>query len=337
MPVKQGREKYVVVLTISKALQLIELVDCRELPLESNPQRPQNKAHAQKIAGFIMENQETWNIPPLTVVADQGFFKGVKNHPIGKLVIPGNATIYPIDGQHRLLAIRILNSAHGKILPPDTQIVIEVFIKLSIPERQDLFVTLNSAKKVPKQIIMGIGQNEHFKLVRRIADETGFKAIVERERAVIPKQSLNAYTLSHLYAAIMGVCGSLLFDKDREVVTRAEELILRVADLISNSIKAYTSLKNGDYFAKDEYLLFDPYFFQAIFQAVFEAIKIWEIPSNNIAGVLSQIDWRRFDGQRINPLWAEFLLPLPHAKFIKQKKNKDQVIQIILSKLMGTI
>jgi DGQHR domain-containing protein len=332
-PVQQGRLKYTAVLDMSTAAQLIQLLDWNELPIESAPQRPQNRKHASNIHHYIMEHPDSYNLPPLTLVVDKAMYKALGNHPFGRLTIASTSRIYPIDGQHRLMAIRLMNAIKESSTFRRNQITVEIFVNLTISERQELFVTMNTAKKVPKQILISIGQSEEFRIARRVANETNFYSLIEKEKASVSKGSLQVFTLSQLFDAFNGPCKGMLFDEDAALIDETEHLIVKSADLISNSISAYSLLRDGDVYVKESCLACDPYFFQAIFQAVFQAMKIWQVPPSKISNVLKQLDFRRYDGNKLNPLWEDFLTPLPYAKVVKLKKNKDEITRIVISKL----
>ena len=333
--VNQGRKKYVATLSLADAYRMIQLTEWNEIPPEMAPQRPQNRRHARAITEYIKENPETYNLPPLSLVVDKAVFRPMGNHPFGRLTISSDAKIYPIDGQHRLLAIRDLAASPLFKESEAHAIAVEIHVGLPLTARQDLFVTMNTTKKVSKQVIMAIGQNEEMRLARRIANEaSGFIDLIEKSRSSVPKSSPQLFTLSQLYDAYMAVARSMLHDpQTHEINSNVEEAIVRASEVISTSIPTYRMVREGDLVAKETCLACDPFFLQSIFRAVFQVMRESDLFETSISEGLAAINWQKFTGKSINPLWEKFLLPLPLAKVIRTKENRDEISRIIIAEI----
>lgn len=338
----QGRQKYAAVILLSSVCRMLETTDWNEIPSELSPQRPASKPHARTIKLYAEGNPETWNLPPLSVAVvpvpggEKISFHRIASHPFGRLTIPSSAKIFPIDGQHRLIAIRLLELSKQFPDFATKSITIEIHVDLTLTERQDLFITLNTAKKVPKQITLSIGQNKEMRFARRVANESeGFVNMIEKNRSSVPKNSLQLFTISQLFDAVMPIANPLLMNTlANEINHDVEDTILALTNMISISIPTYKMVRDGDITAKETCLACNSFFLQAIFRAAFQLNQENKVPLKTISNGLKVINWQVFTGSSINPVWEKYLLPLPSAKIVRSKANRDEITRIIIDKIM---
>ncbi|MBI2522475.1 MAG: DGQHR domain-containing protein [Bdellovibrio sp.] len=331
--VQQAHEKYVAALSFQEVIQIVQSVDWNELPAEQAPQRPQNRKHVHTIENYLLQNPETYNLPTITLAAEAASFRPLGNYPFGRLTIPSSAKIYAIDGQHRVHALRALGKSKEFTLYEGHSLSIEIFVNLSLTQRQDLFVTMNTTKRVSKTVLTAIGQSDELRIARDMANNSpGFQGQIEKNRTVVPKNTTQLFTLTQLYDTYMVTAKSMLVNK--KINSVIESLILKTASLISTAIPAYQLVRDGDVCERQKSLACDPFFLQAIFNSVFHILKDHALPDTKIKQRLGEIDWCRYHGTRINPIWESFLLPLPQAQVIRRNSHRDEISRIITQKIL---
>lgn len=327
MELKQGRKKYLSKLSFSEAGRLVQLTDWNEVPPELAPQRPKNRAHVRKIADYVQEHPESWNFPTITLVVDRADYRSLGNHPFGRLIIPSSSKIYPIDGQHRIAALRALLEKIDRRELEGREISVEIFVGLSLPERQDLFVTLNTTKKVSRQVIMAIDQSEETRIARRMANEViHFSGLIDKQRAAVPRGSSMLFSLTQLHDAYIQAAKDTLFPPGSSTPNpNVEAAIIATAEIVASSIHDYSKVREGDVSVRETSLACDPFFLQGIFDAIFKMNFEGALPSEVLSLGLSRISFEKYVGSQINPRWERVLLPLPLARPIKTKANKNSI------------
>lgn len=142
----QASSEYYTVMCPLKRLSKIFTFDQGQLPVDQRAQRLINEERIPEIAGYILDNRETYVFSALTACIDGiSEFVAIGNskheQKIGTLIIDEDAEIYITDGQHRNAAI--LEALIADPTLADETISVVFFTDKSLKERQRIFKDLN--------------------------------------------------------------------------------------------------------------------------------------------------------------------------------------------------
>lgn len=135
-------------------------------------QRQVDTKRATAISKYICENMESFVLPALTGVIEDDtleFTPASKDAPVGELSISMDANIKLFDGQHRATGIlEALNSRRAEL--KNQQITIQLFVNMSLEDRQQAFSDINSNAKAVS-VSLNMTYNKRNNAVAALAEQ----------------------------------------------------------------------------------------------------------------------------------------------------------------------
>lgn len=175
------------------------------LPADKRSQRIINQSRVNQISNYIVENPNTYVLPPLVAYVRHGVIQFIANkeHPnLGELRISMDASIALFDGQHRASAIAdALNKR--KFLESET-ITVYILPNSGIASAQQVFADINmNAVKPAQSIKLLYNQRDQVTAFTKslIQEFTLFSKFTDLERTNLPSTSESLFTFSGLYQA----------------------------------------------------------------------------------------------------------------------------------------
>lgn len=242
-----GREYYLAMCSLRLVTRLFQ--NDHEPDVEERAQRLLNKARIPDITRYIIENPENYVLTPITASIDSFVeFKPLEqcgdDRNMGWLIVPMDAKISIIDGQHRHAAIaRSLadNPALG-----DETIAVVLYLGSGLKKSQQLFADLNKHAVRPSQslAILYDHRDPLGLLTRRLADEVPlFKGRIEKEKTGVQACSHHLFSLNALYQA----CRYLLNYKKGDVISeRDSENASAFWSLLGEHLPQWQQVISGD-------------------------------------------------------------------------------------------
>lgn len=210
--VQAGREYYVAMCPL-KVIPKIFLFDDLELSPELRAQRTLNKARIPDIAGYLIDNPNSYIFSSITASIDgetqfEPFSEGGPASNAGRLLVPMTARFLINDGQHRRAAIEEALKESPELGEETLSVVF--FIDGGLKRSQQMFADLNRhAIRPTKSLgILYDRRDALSQLACHLAEEVSvFKNLVEMEKTSIPNRSNRLYTLSSVYQATRTLLG----------------------------------------------------------------------------------------------------------------------------------
>ncbi len=195
-------------------------------PLQRS-QRVVDEGRARAIVEYFFQNHENYVLPSLTgVVEDTSLeFKDVGGGA-GVLSLKMDAIIKLFDGQHRATAITSIAKSHGfRSKWEDQTIGVQLFVGMTLPQRQQAFSDINSkAKAVSKSLNLAYDVRDKTTAEFRHYAELVFGIHVDYEKNIATKGEMTWFSFKHVVDAFRLLCGL----KAKDQFTRAAgELIMR--------------------------------------------------------------------------------------------------------------
>ncbi|WP_042861436.1 DNA sulfur modification protein DndB [Acinetobacter radioresistens] len=201
----QGRQAVFLLQLPLKVISKLIKQDDMSLPVDQRGQRMLNKTRVAQITKYVLDNPDTYVLPPLVGYVKYGLvqfdsFEGSFN--LGKLNIAIDAEILLSDGQHRRAALEEAVK-HRKFLGEET-IGLMLYVGKGVEQAQQVFADININATKPAQSIKLLynHRDQYNTLTRSIINEIPlFKDFVDFERTNLPAKSDKFFTFSGLYQA----------------------------------------------------------------------------------------------------------------------------------------
>lgn len=203
---KQGdRDMY---LLSVKNTMLLRNFSAEAEPTESPDHRAQRSIdprHAGDIVTYMEENAEDYVLGAVTyaidvVDASQHFIELQEGSGIGFLILPLEAELRCLDGQHRRRAIKDAADEDPRFLDDYTAVVL--YVEDDFMRRRQMFSDMNSTPKVvAKALNVSFDSRDPYAMAAlRLADEHPLlKGVVEKEKARITSRSTAIFSLAGVY------------------------------------------------------------------------------------------------------------------------------------------
>ncbi|EOZ8645520.1 DNA sulfur modification protein DndB [Acinetobacter baumannii] len=202
----QGRKSNFLIQVPLKVLSKFLKEDDSHLPVVDRSQRVLNKVRVGQIAKYIVENPDSYILPPLVAYIKSGEVKFIKNENtinLGVLKIDIGAEIQLFDGQHRRAAIEEAIKLRKYV--GDETIAVMLYSNESIESAQQVFADININATKPAQSIKLLYNHrdqinqETRKLIELVPF---FKQYVDYERTNLSSKSECIFTFSGIYQLV---------------------------------------------------------------------------------------------------------------------------------------
>lgn len=199
----QGRKGNYLIQVPLKVLSKFLREENTQLPVEQRSQRILNKARVSQIVKYMVDNPDSYILPPLVAYINAGEvnferFDGTVN--LGRLKISLDADVRLFDGQHRRAAIE--EAVKFSKYLGDEYIAVMLYSNGSIEAAQQVFADINiNATKPAQSIKLLFNHRDRLnKVTREVIDSVPlFKEYVDYERTNLPSKSKMFFTFSGIY------------------------------------------------------------------------------------------------------------------------------------------
>lgn len=172
---------------------------------DQKAQRSLDPRHASDIVTYITENAQDYVLGAVTYATDlvdpaQHFKELVPGSGIGVLLLPLDAKLRCLDGQHRRAAIKEAAEIDDEILEDSTAVVL--YVEDDYIKRRQMFSDMNSTPKVvAKALNVSFDTRDPYaQAAIALADSHPMlKDVVEKEKARITSKSPNIFSLAGVY------------------------------------------------------------------------------------------------------------------------------------------
>ncbi|MBX3650511.1 MAG: DNA sulfur modification protein DndB [Burkholderiales bacterium] len=226
---KQAGRDFFVAMCPIKVIPKIFVFDEEEVPPELRAQRTLNRARIPELAGYLVENWNSYILSALTASVDASVhfepYQSVGlDSNMGLLSIPMDARILINDGQHRRAAIEEALKTSPEIGQDNVPVLF--FCDQGLQRSQQMFADLNKYAVRPSYSLSTLYDHRDpgSELARYLAQNCSvFLGLTEMEKSTISNRSTKLFTLSSIKHANRG----LLRKQLRESVSEAERLLAK--------------------------------------------------------------------------------------------------------------
>lgn len=175
------------------------------LPADQRSQRIINQGRVNQIAKYILDNPNSYVLPPLVAYVRTGEIKfdANKDYPkLGELKISLSADLALFDGQHRCAAIQL--AVAQKPFLADETITVYLLANQGVSAAQQIFADINmNAVKPAQSIKLLYNQRDQVTAFTKsmIKEIPLFEKYTDLERTNLPATSNKLFTFSGLYQA----------------------------------------------------------------------------------------------------------------------------------------
>lgn len=175
------------------------------LPADQRSQRIINQTRVNQIAKYILDNPNSYVLPPLVAYVRTGEIKFIanKDYPmLGELQISLSADLALFDGQHRCTAIQL--AVAQKPFLADETITVYLLANQGVSAAQQIFADINmNAVKPAQSIKLLYNQRDQVTAFTKslIKEIPLFEKYTDLERTNLPASSDKLFTFSGLYQA----------------------------------------------------------------------------------------------------------------------------------------
>lgn len=205
LPAMRGRQgdRVLYVLLPTNGL-LLEYFTPETEPQDRQSQRALIPKHAQNIGEYVVENRAEYVLGALTYAVDvEGRFEEIQpGSPLGQLILPKDAHIRSIDGQHRRVGIQQATALVDDISADSMPVVL--YVEDDLARRRQMFSDMNwTPRRVTASENIAFDSRDPFsRAVRRLVEHDEFlRDRTERQLARVPRGSARLYTLAAIYDA----------------------------------------------------------------------------------------------------------------------------------------
>lgn len=172
---------------------------------EKKAQRSLDPRHAGDIVTYMTENTEDYVLGAVTYAIDvidgsQHFIELQEGSGVGFLILPLEAELRCLDGQHRRRAIKDAADADPRFLDDYTAVVL--YVEDDFMRRRQMFSDMNSTPKVvAKALNVSFDSRDPYAMAAlRLSDEHSLLMdVIEKEKARITARSTAIFSLAGVY------------------------------------------------------------------------------------------------------------------------------------------
>lgn len=201
----QGRKGNFLIQVPLKVLSKFLQQENADLPIEQRCQRTLNKVRVSQIAKYILDNPNSYILPPLVAYIKFGeveFDRVEGTVNLGQLRIAMNSEILLFDGQHRRAGVE--EAIKQRSFLGDETIAVMLYNLESIESAQQVFADININATKPAQSIKLLfdHRDQLNTVVRSIVESvTLFADFIDYERTNLPVNSEKLFTFSGVHQA----------------------------------------------------------------------------------------------------------------------------------------
>lgn len=202
----QGRQATYLIQVPLKVLAKIIKSEDMDAPVDQRSQRVLNKTRVAQIAKYIIENPNSYILPPLVGYIKYGdvkFQRYESSSNLGVLKISIDADVFLSDGQHRRAAVE--EAIRERHFLGDETIGLLIYTGASIEAAQQVFADINiNATKPAQSIKLLYNHRDQFTAITRTIINVLplFAEYVDYERTNLAAKSSKYFTFSGLYQAM---------------------------------------------------------------------------------------------------------------------------------------
>lgn len=238
-----GREYYVTMWTL-RMLRQISIFDEDELSPELRAQRTINKSRIPEIAGYVLDNPESYTFSALTVSIDSevNFTAMAGQDKLGMLEVPMEARFIINDGQHRRASI--IEALEQRPELAYETIAVVFFLDIGLDRCQQMFADLNRYAIRPSRSLglLYDHRNEKAKLAKLVVMQSDvFREIVDMEKSSLAKRSRKLFTLSAFYNA----CADLVDGLATGDLTHDADIARKYWEAVALQFPSWIQVRDG--------------------------------------------------------------------------------------------
>lgn len=213
-------------------------------PKDRKSQRSLDPKHADDIVTYITENTEDYVLGAVTyaidvVDADQHFMELQPGSRAGLLVMPLDAELRCLDGQHRRRAIKDAADEDPRVLDDFTAVVL--YVEDDYMKRRQMFSDMNSTPKVvAKALNVSFDSRDPYaKAALTLAHEHPLLIdVTELEKARITARSTAIFSLAGIYDGLKRYTLGTTLPRGRSPRDRSVEELVALGTQLLNIISA---------------------------------------------------------------------------------------------------
>jgi len=219
---------------------------------EKKAQRSLDPNHAKDIVTYITENAEDYVLGAVTYAIDvvdgsKHFIELQEGSGVGFLVLPLDAELRCLDGQHRRRAIKDAADVDHNILDDYTAVVL--YVEDDFMRRRQMFSDMNSTPKVvAKALNVSFDTRDPYaKAALILADDHPLlKGVIEKEKARITAKSPAIFSLAGVYDGLKRYVLGTTLPRGRSPRGKdTDELVVlgtQFLDLLASARSEYTEV-----------------------------------------------------------------------------------------------
>jgi DNA sulfur modification protein DndB len=304
------RQYFATIIALSEIPHLFKFNDWEQVTPEFRAQRVLQKSRIPEITKYILDNEDGYIFSSITA----SYKCDVKFHPVtpdadvGQLEIEfENASFIINDGQHRCAAISQAlkdNPALGK-----EKISVLLFPQENLERLQQMFSDLNRfVQRTSKSLNVLYDRRDDLSILTMEISEAVpvFKGMIEKEKLSIPIRSEKLFTLSTLYDANEELLGKKIGKKGTKEYKEQQELAVEYWNAVAKAIPDWGKAKKHEINPaklRQEKLNTHAVVLRALGGLGKSLIEAYPDNWKDKLELLKSIDWRKAEGNGVNPLW----------------------------------
>lgn len=196
-------------------------------------QRSMDKRHMDDIAKYIVENTQDYILGAMTYAIDTldetAFIPSTPGSSTGILVLPMDAELRCLDGQHRRHALHEAAAEDSRVLDDFSAIVL--YVEDDYTKRRQMFSDMNATPKVvAKSLNITFDTRDPYaRAAQRLADDNPLlRDVVEREKARISASDPKVFSLSGIYDALKRFDLGMILPRGRSPKEKSDEELFQI-------------------------------------------------------------------------------------------------------------
>jgi DNA sulfur modification protein DndB len=325
-------------MALSEIPHLFKFNDWEQSTPELRAQRVLNKSRVPEISKYILDNEDGYLFSSITVSYRSDIkFKAVsEDDDVGFIEMELENLEFVInDGQHRCAAIAAAlkdNPAIGK-----EKISVLLFPQENLERLQQMFSDLNRfVQRTSKSLnVLYDHRDEISALTSEVSESVYvFRGMIEKERLTIPLRSPKLFTLSTLYDANSELLGKNVGKKGSKQFKDNVSLATEYWNQIAKVIPEWEHVKRGELKApalRQEKLSTHAVVLRAL--GGLGRVLFAESPDKwkSRLQVLKEIDWRKSQGTKVNPLWENVCITA--GSVVSNRQARLATLELLKTKI----
>ncbi|ARK03861.1 hypothetical protein B8281_03050 [Cellulosimicrobium sp. TH-20] len=206
-------------------------------------QRDLDKRHASDIVGYILENPAEYLLGAMTyaidTVEETDFIPAGPGSNIGTLVLPTNARLRCLDGQHRRYAIAEAVRQDETI--GDDYSAVVLYVEDDFMKRRQMFSDMNATPKVvSKALNITFDSRDHYALAAQELADTHplLKGVVETHKARITTTDAKVFSLAGVFDGLKRFDLGMVLPRGRSPKDKSKEELVAIGNTLFDTIDA---------------------------------------------------------------------------------------------------